>query len=231
VKRRPETPKESERYRGRRRYPTPSKGRYAAALAAAAVGAGTVALGAGPVIPNAKTETLAGDVAAHAPAPELLARADIADRANRGTERTTADTSDTVVAWMLPVHGYELGARHGDPARGIDLTGLPEGTPVAAMRAGTVVQAGWNGAFGYSVIVDHGYGVRTVYAHASRVLVPVGRRVAAGDEIALLGNTGLSRGPQLHLELYVGGVPHDPLTWFADRGVDFDLEIEAPYGL
>ncbi|WP_230686306.1 M23 family metallopeptidase [Catellatospora vulcania] len=228
---RPELLKESERYRGRRRAPVPSRRRYAAVLATAAVGAGAVALGTGAAVDDAKTDAVAGEVAAYVQSPGLGARADAADRANRADERTETKAAETADAWVLPLHEYELRTRHGDARQGIDLTGLPEGTPFAAVHKGTVVQAGWNGAFGNSVIVDHGDGVQTVYAHASQVLVKVGQQVAAGDELALLGNTGLSRSPHLHLEVHVGGVPQNPLTWFQQRGLDFDLEIESLYGV
>ncbi|GAA2364913.1 hypothetical protein Cme02nite_32260 [Catellatospora methionotrophica] len=227
---RPELLKESERYRGRRRAPVPSRRRYAAVLATAAVGAGAVVLSSGAAIDDAKTDPFTGEVAAYAQSQGDGARADAAERANRSEERTMAATADTAVAWVLPLHDYELRTRHGDPRQGIDLTGLPEGTPFAAVHAGTVTQSGWNGAFGISIIIDHGDGVQTVYAHASRVLVPVGQKVAAGDMIALVGNTGLSRSPHLHLEVHVNGVPQNALTWFQKQGLDFDLEIESPYG-
>ncbi|WP_246158420.1 M23 family metallopeptidase [Catellatospora sichuanensis] len=228
---RPELLKESERYRGRRRAPVPSRRRYAAVLATAAVGAGAVVLSSGAAIEDAKTDPVAsGEVAAYAQSQGSGARADAAERANRSDERATATEAGSADGWVLPVHEYELRTRHGDPSQGIDLTGLPEGTPFAVVHEGTVVQAGWNGAFGYSVIVDHGDGVQTVYAHASKVLVKVGQKVAAGEEIALLGNTGLSRSPHLHLEVHVDGAAQNPLTWFQKRGLDFDLEIEAPYG-
>lgn len=227
---RPELLKESERYRGRRRAPVPSRRRYAAVLATAAVGAGAVALSTGAAVDDAKTDVVAGEVAAYVQSPNLGARADAADRANRAADRTETMAAEAANTWVLPLHDYELRTRHGDPSRGIDLTGLPEGTPFAVVHDGTVVQSGWNGAFGYSVIVDHGDGVQTVYAHASRVLVKVGQQVAAGDEIALVGNTGLARSPHLHLEVHVGGVAQNPVTWFQQRGLDFDLEIEALYG-
>ncbi|GIF98165.1 M23 family metallopeptidase [Catellatospora citrea] len=227
---RPELLKESERYRGRRRAPVPSRRRYAAVLATAAVGAGAVALSTGAAIDDAKPDVAAGEVAAYAQSRELSARAEAAERANRADERASTLAASTADGWVLPLHEYELRTGHGDSRPGIDLTGLPEGTPFAAVHAGTVAQAGWNGAFGYSVIVDHGDGVQTVYAHASKVLVKVGQQVEAGTEIGLLGNSGLSRSPHLHLEVHVDGAVQNPLTWFQKRGLDFDLEIESPYG-
>ncbi|MFC7244931.1 M23 family metallopeptidase [Catellatospora aurea] len=200
-------------------------------LATAAAGAGVVAFATGAAVDDAKGDAADSAVAAYVQAGGATSdRAQAADRANRA-ERTTETTAESTVTWKLPLHDYDLAAGvsagAGHSRHGLDLTGLPEGTPFAAMRAGTVVQAGWNGAFGNSVIIDHGDGVQTVYAHASHVLVKRGQQVEAGQAIALLGNTGLSRNVHLHLELYVDGVLQDPLSWFKERGVDFELEIEA----
>jgi murein DD-endopeptidase MepM/ murein hydrolase activator NlpD len=200
-------------------------------LATAAAGAGVVAFATGAAVDDAKGDAADSAVAAYVQTGGATSdRAQAADRANRA-ERTTETTAESTDTWKLPLHDYDLAAGFstgaGHSRHGLDLTGLPEGTPFAAMRAGTVVQAGWNGAFGNSVIIDHGAGVQTVYAHASHVLVKRGQQVEAGEAIALLGNTGLSRSVHLHLELYVDGVLQDPLSWFKERGVDFELEIEA----
>ncbi|MEV0453858.1 M23 family metallopeptidase [Catellatospora methionotrophica] len=231
---RPELLKESDRYRGRRRAAAPSRRRYAAVLATAVAGAGVVAVGAGATIGDAKTDhSNAADVSAYTSADGL--RADAAERANRAEDRTM-NTSITQApdAWVLPLRDYNLtsryGMRWGKLHRGLDLAGLPEGTPYMAVRGGKVVQSGWNGGYGNSVIIDHGGGIQTLYGHSSKVLVKVGQEVKAGDVIALLGNTGYSFGTHLHLEVYVDGVAQNPLTWFKKRGVDFELEIEAVYG-
>ncbi|GAA1394520.1 M23 family metallopeptidase [Catellatospora coxensis] len=198
-------------------------------LATAAAGAGVVAFATGATVDDAKGEAADNAVTAYVQAGATSDRAQAADRADRA-ERTTETTAAPGDTWKLPLHEYDLVAGYtgaGHSRHGLDLAGLPEGTPFAAMRAGTVVQAGWNGAFGNSVIIDHGDGAQTVYAHASQVLVKRGQKVEAGEAIALLGNSGLSRGVHLHLELYVDGVLQDPLSWFKERGVDFELEIEA----
>lgn len=197
-------------------------------LATAAAGAGVVAFATGAAVDDAKGDAADSALAAYIQTGGATSdRAQAADRADRA-ERTTETTASRPDAWKLPLHDYDLAAGHSTGSRhGLDLAGLPEGTPFAAMRAGTVVQAGWNGAFGNSVIIDHGDGVQTVYAHASHVLVKPGQQVEAGQEIALLGNTGLSRSVHLHLELYVDGVLQDPMSWFKERGVDFELEFEG----
>ncbi|MEV4411645.1 M23 family metallopeptidase [Catellatospora sp. NPDC049609] len=225
---RPEVSKEGDRYRGRRRAAAPSRRRYAAVLATAAAGAGVVALGAGATVDDAKTDPVV-EVAA---GTVLDARAQAADRADRAERTMDSSVSETAVnAWVLPMHDYDIIDRHAVRssllAKGLDLGGLPEGTPFMSVHGGTVIQAGWNGAFGNSITVDHGEGVKTVYAHSSAVLVKVGQKVAAGEPIGLLGNTGYAYGTHLHLEVYVDGVVQNPMTWFQAKGIDFDLEIEA----
>ncbi|MEO1815338.1 MAG: peptidoglycan DD-metalloendopeptidase family protein [Acetobacterium sp.] len=96
---------------------------------------------------------------------------------------------------------------------GIDI-GVPEGTPVGAAGSGTVVQAGWNGGYGYSVMIDHGNGLESLYGHLSEVLVSVGDLVTKLQTIGLSGNTGNSTGPHLHFGLMQDGVWIDPSALF-----------------
>jgi len=97
---------------------------------------------------------------------------------------------------------------------GVDISG-PIGTPLIASRAGRVVSAkcGWNGGYGCHVILDHGDGVRTMYAHASRVYVDVGETVEQGQAIAGMGSTGRSTGSHIHFEIRVNGVRVNPLKF------------------
>ncbi len=92
---------------------------------------------------------------------------------------------------------------------GLDVS-APMGTPIEAPANGAVVQAGWEAGYGNTVTIDHGYGIVTKFAHASRILVTVGDKVERGDRIALVGATGLSTGPHLHYEVHVNGRPVDP---------------------
>jgi murein DD-endopeptidase MepM/ murein hydrolase activator NlpD len=95
---------------------------------------------------------------------------------------------------------------------GIDI-GASSGTPVKAANSGIVISAGWMGSYGYTVIIDHGGGISTLYAHHSSLLVKSGDSVLRGDVIARVGSTGLSTGPHLHFEVRVKGVPNDPMKW------------------
>lgn len=85
------------------------------------------------------------------------------------------------------------------------------GSPIRAAGPGNVVYTGWFGGFGKMVLIDHGSGVSTLYAHMSRILVRPGQRVASGEVIGRVGSTGLSTGPHLHFEIRVNGRPVDPL--------------------
>lgn len=97
---------------------------------------------------------------------------------------------------------------------GIDYP-APAGTPVGAAGAGRVAYAGWHaGGWGNLVTIAHGSGVRTMYAHLSRVGVRLGQRVAAGAQLGLVGSTGNSSGPHLHFEVRLRGAAVDPLPAF-----------------
>ena len=101
---------------------------------------------------------------------------------------------------------------------GIDVT-APKGTPIEAAGAGVVREAGTAAGFGLQVVIDHGYGIRTRYAHASRLLVRPGQRVKRGTPIALVGSTGLASGPHLHYEVHVNGRPVDPLHYVLPEAI------------
>jgi murein DD-endopeptidase MepM/ murein hydrolase activator NlpD len=88
-----------------------------------------------------------------------------------------------------------------------------EGTPVHAPAAGRVVFAGRLAVRGNAVIIDHGMGVFSLFAHNSKLLATQGQMVGKGDVVSLSGNTGLSNGPHLHWELHVSGPSVEPLEW------------------
>jgi murein DD-endopeptidase MepM/ murein hydrolase activator NlpD len=93
--------------------------------------------------------------------------------------------------------------------QGVDFA-APTGTPILASAAGTIVFAGWGGGYGNVVVIDHGKGMRTRYAHMHRISVRNGQRVEQGHTIGQVGSTGLSTGPHLHYEVWMNGKPVDP---------------------
>jgi murein DD-endopeptidase MepM/ murein hydrolase activator NlpD len=91
----------------------------------------------------------------------------------------------------------------------------PLGTPAAAAAGGVVVFAGALPQRGNTIVVDHGWGIATLYAHLSQIEAQVGQPVAPGQPVGLVGSTGLSTGPHLHWEVRLRGQPVDPASWLA----------------
>ena len=113
------------------------------------------------------------------------------------------------------------------PHEGIDLT-APRGTPIFATADGEVLQAGYRpGGYGKKILVDHGYGYRTLYGHCDEVLVSVGQEVKRGEVIGRVGSTGLSKSPHLHYEVHINGRPVDPIDYYANdlSTAEFDRMI------
>ena len=135
----------------------------------------------------------------------------------RGAQRSSARRSSHrrasgVLGW--PVAGpvtSGFGMRWGRMHEGIDIA-VGVGTPVRAAAAGTVIYAGWMGGYGNLVVIDHGNGLSTAYAHNSSLAASVGQSVAPG-ECSYSGNTGHSTGPHVHFEVRVDGSAVDPLGY------------------
>jgi len=223
------------RYRGRRRVPVAPRSRYAAVFTTAVIGAGVVALGTGTTFEDAKLDqdrpaTLGGLTAALEDRAEAAERA---SRADRGTEGMATSIAEAPDLWLLPLTDYSYssayGWRWGRMHAGVDLA-APQGTPIYAMHAGTVVLSQWEGGYGYAVIIDHGDGVKSLYAHTSQLLVSAGQEVSAGERIALVGNTGYSFGPHLHLEVHINDAPVEPIAWLNERDVDIVDVTDPLYG-
>lgn len=97
---------------------------------------------------------------------------------------------------------------------GLDIGG-PAGTAIYASRGGVVTRSacGWNGGYGCYIVIDHGGGVQTAYAHSTKLYVSVGQSVSQGQTIAAMGSTGRSTGSHLHFEVRVNGVRRNPLQY------------------
>lgn len=98
---------------------------------------------------------------------------------------------------------------------GIDFT-APKGTPIQATGAGKVIKAGRGSGYGYHVIIDHGYGYKTLYGHMSRIDVKVGDKVVRGQQIGLVGSTGTSTAPHCHYEVEYRGNKVNPIHYCMD---------------
>ncbi len=107
--------------------------------------------------------------------------------------------------------GYRIDPISGeaDGHTGIDI-GYPEGTPINAVKSGVVEYTSGETTYGNHLVIDHGNGVKTLYAHCSKILVSAGQRVAKGEVIALVGQTGRVTGPHLHLNVEIDGVLQNP---------------------
>jgi murein DD-endopeptidase MepM/ murein hydrolase activator NlpD len=112
---------------------------------------------------------------------------------------------------------------------GYDLASLA-GAPIEAGNTGRVIFAGELGIYGDTVILDHGFGLSSLYSHLSRIDVEVGERVEKGDILGLTGQTGLAGGDHLHFAILVGGVYVDPVEWWDPKWVRerIDPQLEAP---
>ena len=119
---------------------------------------------------------------------------------------------------VMPVSGT-ISSRYGASSRirvsthtGLDIA-CTTGTPIKVTADGTVTFAEYNGSYGNLIKVDHGNGVETWYAHCSKLIATVGQTVNAGDVIALVGSTGNSTGPHLHLEVRINGTHVNPQNY------------------
>lgn len=124
-------------------------------------------------------------------------------------------TADAWISSGFNPHRYHPILENSRPHEGIDIS-APSGTAIRATARGRVVFAGTKTGYGKLVEIDHGYGYRTRYAHASRLRVRVGQTVDRGDVVGEVGQTGLSTAPNLHYEILVEGRPVDPRPYLLD---------------
>jgi murein DD-endopeptidase MepM/ murein hydrolase activator NlpD len=145
--------------------------------------------------------------------------------------------------WISPVSvEYRLGDglrfREVHPVLGVPRMhygqdfSVPYGTNVYATGDGTVIGSDWNsGGLGNCIVIDHGYGIHSIYGHLSNIRVPVGMRVKRGDLIGLSGNTGVSSGPHLHYQIEQYGAHKNPVNFFNnDISVEEFNEMIQAYG-
>jgi murein DD-endopeptidase MepM/ murein hydrolase activator NlpD len=156
-------------------------------------------------------------LAAQIRAAQQAAAAAAAAAASGASSATTASSNSTISAAGLiwPVSGPVVsgfGPRDGRMHEGIDIS-VASGTPVVASATGTVIHSGWLGGYGNLVVIDHGNGLSTAYAHNSALAVVVGQQVAQGEVISYAGTTGNSSGPHVHFEVRVNGTAVDPLGY------------------
>jgi murein DD-endopeptidase MepM/ murein hydrolase activator NlpD len=122
----------------------------------------------------------------------------------------------TFLRFLEPVQNAMVsspfGFRWGRPHQGVDLA-APVGSPVVAAETGKVVYSGWKSGYGNFIAIDHGHGMKTHYAHCSRLLVRQGQAVKKGAVIAKVGSTGNSTGPHLHFEVLANGVHRNPTKY------------------
>lgn len=146
--------------------------------------------------------------------------------ASAGADVASGAFAQTRGHLALPVQGA-IAARFGSPRKGEGGATLPSskgililapaGTDVRAVGAGQVVFADWLRGFGNLLVIDHGDGYLSIYGNNEALLRNVGDRVAVGDIVASVGNTGGNEAPGLYFELRFQGRPFDPLTWVAAR--------------
>ena len=157
----------------------------------------------------------------------------VAVAAGTGDQVCTGSTPGQVAAgtggWVNPVPGARLTSGFGNRGAtsvsaaqfhaGQDLA-APLGTPIYAAADGTVISSGPASGFGDWIRIDHGGGVITVYGHmyAADLMVRVGDRVTAGQQVARVGSNGQSSGPHCHFEVHVNGTPVDPGPFMAAKG-------------
>lgn len=139
-------------------------------------------------------------------------------------EKVTTESLPTIIergtitppTYIKPIVGGTLtsyyGQRWGRLHAGIDW-GISTGSTIMASCGGQVISAGWNGGYGYSILLQHADGRQTRYAHLSKILVSPGQYVQQGEKIGLSGNTGNSTGPHLHFEIIINGSTVNPLNY------------------
>ncbi|GAA1685160.1 hypothetical protein GCM10009830_35680 [Glycomyces endophyticus] len=214
--------------------------RYTAVVGSAVAGASIVAMATASGMPSGDEPAPSRAVndiaalAAEASVPEGTASGSVegaaaspaaatADDAAQSSRATPVTAQDAQIQWRPMLDQITItslfGQRWGRNHNGVDFD-AETGDAVYAAYPGTVKHAGWESGFGNLVIIDHGDGVETYYAHNSAISVGPGEWVDAGTHIADAGNTGFSFGSHVHFEVHVDGRPVEPLNYLSEAGLD-----------
>ncbi|MEV0768551.1 M23 family metallopeptidase [Nocardia salmonicida] len=139
----------------------------------------------------------------------------------------TAATADLAPLWVKFAQGAltsGFGPRWGTVHTGVDVAGV-FGSPILAVADGVVIDAGPAQGFGMWVRLRHDDGTITLYGHIDTTTVRAGQRVVAGDQIATMGNRGISTGTHVHFEVWApSGDKIDPIGWLGSRGISLGAE-------
>lgn len=148
--------------------------------------------------------------------PAFLWRQPFRQLGNTQVMASFADHRSYVYGGKIVDHQYHLG---------FDLASYKH-APVTAANAGKVMLAAYFGIYGNTVVLDHGYGVMTLYSHLSSIDVVVGQAVAEGEKLGLSGETGLAAGDHLHFSVLVHGLPVTPVEWWDGKWIRDHLKAK-----
>lgn len=170
---------------------------------------GNIRIGQELIIPGTRVST---------PSPSRsVAQTSTPSPAISATIRDIVSSDSSVVSsdrMLWPTPGRRITQYFSWAHNGLDIADRV-GTPIYASESGVVElsQGGWNGGYGNMILINHGSGKKTRYAHASQLLVSKGEQVEKGQVIALMGSTGRSTGPHLHFEVIINGTRYNPLNY------------------
>lgn len=164
-----------------------------------------------------RIDQLSAEVDALAREEAALSALILTRQASSGGTQSGAPRQSSGGGMIWPTTGSttsSFGDRWGRLHAGLDIAN-DLGTPISAAQGGTVILAGWNGGYGNSVVIDHGGGLSTLYAHASNLIASEGQVVEQGELIAEMGSSGNSTGSHLHFETRLNGSPRDPTDYLS----------------
>jgi len=144
--------------------------------------------------------------------PARIAKKPTIDNIGSVFQKPSASPETGSPSMIWPTSGRVITQYWGWRHTGVDIDGHYD-SPIYASDAGVVEVASWGNGYGLQIVVNHENGFKTRYAHASKIFVSPGQRVAQGEVMAMVGTTGFSTGTHLHYEVYVNGVRRNPLLY------------------